>query len=271
MNLLQHPVPADPGTGWPGCARRFDDWAASYDLSPLQTMLYGPVHDAVLRYARQHVRHPGMILDVGCGTGRLSARLASAYDQARVVGIDASTQMIHYAATTTVPRRSRFAASLAERLPLADAVFDLVVVTLSVSHWRDRAGGLAQISRVMAPDGTLVAAGPSSAWPSSARPFRPVTRRTRRGTPWLPGELPALIAACGLQVERVEPIPSVATIADAVMVAARTTPVRQPPGRCGAEPRPFGPYRLRDRNRVRWPEDPAGRSRVARFSTCLGQ
>ena len=180
-------------------------------------MLYGPVHDAVLRYARQHVRHPGMILDVGCGTGRLSARLASAYDQARVVGIDASTGMIQNAATTTVPRRSRFAAAMAERLPFADAVFDLVVVTLSVAHWRDSAAGLAQISRVMAPDGTLVAAGPSA-----ARPFPPMTRRARRSTPWLPGELPALIAACGLQVERVEPIPSVAAIADTVMVAART-------------------------------------------------
>jgi len=188
MNLLRDPVPASSGTCCPGFTRRFDDWAASYDLSPLQAVLYGPVHDAVVRYARQHVRHPGMILDVGCGTGRLSARLASAYDQARVVGIDASTQMIQNAATTTVPRRSRFAAAMAERLPLADAVFDLVVVTLSVSHWRDRAGGLAQISRVMAPEGTLV--------------------------------------------------------------AARTTPVGQPPGRCGAEPRPFGPYRLRDRNRA---------------------
>ena len=69
-------------------------------------------------------------------------------------------------------------------------------------------------------------------------------------TPWLPGELPALIAASGLQVERVEPIPSVATIADTVMVAARTTPVRQPPGQRGAEPRPFGPYLVRDRNRA---------------------
>ena len=244
MNLLPDHAPAGLDT-YPGYARRFDDWAASYDLSPLQTVLYGPVHDAVLRYARQHVRHPGMILDVGCGTGRLSARLASAYDQARVVGIDASTGMIQNAATTTVPRRSRFAAAMAERLPFADAVFDLVVVTLSVSHWRDSAAGLAQISRVMAPDGTLVAAGPSA-----ARPFPPMTRRARRSTPWLPGELPALIAASGLQVERVEPIPSVATIADTVMVAARTTPVRQPPGRCGAEPRPFGPYLVRDRNRA---------------------
>ena len=84
MNLLPDHAPAGPGTCCPGYARRFDDWAASYDLSPLQTVLYGPVHDMVLRYARQHVRHPGMILDVGCGTGRLSARLASAYDQARL-------------------------------------------------------------------------------------------------------------------------------------------------------------------------------------------
>ena len=67
-----------------------------------------------------------------------------------MVGIDASTGMIQNAATTTGPRRSRFAAAMAERLPFADAVFDLVVVTLSVAHWRDRAAGLAQISRVMA-------------------------------------------------------------------------------------------------------------------------
>jgi SAM-dependent methyltransferase len=147
MNLLPDHAPAGPGT-CPGYARRFDDWAASYDLSSLQTVLYGPVHDAVLRYAREHVRHPGIILDAGCGTGRLSARLA--------------------------------------------------------------------------PDGTLVAAGPSA-----ARPFSPMTRRARRSTPWLSGELPALIAACGLQVERVERIPSVAAIADTVMVVARTTPVRR--------------------------------------------
>lgn len=154
MNPLGDRVPAGPGTGCRESARRFDGWAASYDRSPLQTVPYGPVHDVVLRYARQHVPHPGMILDVGCGTGRLSARLASAYDQARVVGIDASTGMIQNAAITTVPRRSRFAAAMAERLPFADAVFDLVVATPSVSHCGDRAAGMAQISRVMAPGGT---------------------------------------------------------------------------------------------------------------------
>ena len=42
MNLLRDRVPARPGTGCPGYARRFDGWAASYDCSPLQTVLYGP-------------------------------------------------------------------------------------------------------------------------------------------------------------------------------------------------------------------------------------
>jgi len=73
MNPLRDRVPAGQGTDRREYVRRFDGWAASYDRSPL------------------HVPHPGMILDVGCGTGCLSARLASAYDQARVAGIDAST------------------------------------------------------------------------------------------------------------------------------------------------------------------------------------
>ena len=78
---------------------RFDRWAASYELSQLQTVLYGRVHDAVLRYARRHVPDPGTILDVGCGTGRLPARLVSSYGRAHVVGIDASAGMIRQAVT----------------------------------------------------------------------------------------------------------------------------------------------------------------------------
>jgi ubiquinone/menaquinone biosynthesis C-methylase UbiE len=77
--------------------------------------------------------------------------------------------MIRNAVTAPVRRRGRFAAAAAEQLPFADAVFDLVVVTLSLSHWRDRAAGLREIARVMAPGATLVAAdvGPR-------RSFRPM-------------------------------------------------------------------------------------------------
>jgi ubiquinone/menaquinone biosynthesis C-methylase UbiE len=150
MNLPRDSVSAGISIGRPEPDHRFDHWAASYELSQLQTVLYGPVHDAALRYARQHVPHPGAILDVGCGTGRLPARLASAYRQAHVAGVDASAAMIRNAVTAPAPHRARLAAALAEQLPFADAAFDLVVATLSVSHWSDKAAGLAELSRVMA-------------------------------------------------------------------------------------------------------------------------
>ena len=216
MNLLRDHIPASSGSCCPGFTRRFDDWAASYDRSPLQAVLYGPVHDAVLRYARQHVQHPARILDVGCGTGRLPARLASGYQYARVVGVDASTEMIKNAEAPRVPHRAHFAAAVAEALPFADAVFDLVVVTLSVSHWSDEAAGLAEIGRVMAPGATLVAAEVCQ-----ARPVHPNIARARRRKPRLPTGLPSLIAAGGFRVEYVAPIRSVAVVTGAALVAAQ--------------------------------------------------
>jgi ubiquinone/menaquinone biosynthesis C-methylase UbiE len=222
VELPRDGVSAGAGTKHPESVLRFDRWAATYDLSQLQTVLYGRVHDAVLRYARRRVPDPGAILDVGCGTGRLPARLVSAYGRAHVVGLDTSEGMIRKAATAPVLRRTGFAVSAAEQLPFADAIFDLVVATLSVSHWRDKATGLAQISRVMAPDALLVVADVCP-----ARSFQPVTGWARPGRSRLPDELPALISASGLRVEHVEPIRSVASITDAALVAARTSRRRQ--------------------------------------------
>jgi ubiquinone/menaquinone biosynthesis C-methylase UbiE len=221
---------AGSGLGYPASVRRFDDWAATYDRSQLQAVLYGPVHDAVLRYARQQVQHPGRILDVGCGTGRLSARLVSGYRHARVVGVDASTRMIRYAGATAAPYRAHFAAAAAEQLPFADAAFGLVVVTLSVAHWCDQTAGLAEIGRVMAPGATLVAADVTPGWR-----LQPPTAWARHRKSWLRRGLPSLIAGSGFRVECVEPIRAVAHIADAALVAARTS--TGSPGRSRALPR----------------------------------
>ena len=121
---------------------------------------------------------------------------------------------------------ARFAASAAGQLPFGDTVFDLVAATLSVSHWSYKAAGLAEISRVMTPDAALVVADVYSAWLS-----QPAIRLTRRGKSRPRDDLPALVAAAGLRVEHTEPIRSVASIADAVLVAARTPGCA---GRCPA-------------------------------------
>jgi ubiquinone/menaquinone biosynthesis C-methylase UbiE len=210
----------ETGVACPGRVHTFDRWAASYDLSQLQTALYGPVHDAVLRYARQHVLRPARILDVGCGTGRLLTRIASLYRQAHVVGVDASSEMIKNATVTAVTapavRPARFASAAAGQLPFADGLFDLAVVTLSVSHWGDKAAGLAEMSRVMAPDATLVAA---DVLPAPLSHYMTIQGRRRKLAP--SHELPSLIAASGLRVEHVEPIGSVTLVANAVLIAAQ--------------------------------------------------
>lgn len=74
------------------------------------------------------------------------------------MGVDASTEMIKNAVAAPDIHPLRYACAVAEHLPFADAVFDLVVVTLSVSHWLGKTAGLAEISRVMAPGATLIAA-----------------------------------------------------------------------------------------------------------------
>jgi SAM-dependent methyltransferase len=77
----------------------------------------------------------------------------------------------------------------AGQLPFGDAVFDLVVATLSVSHWSDKAAGLAEISRVMTPDATLVVADVYSSWLSAVRSGRPGAASPGRVTscrPWSP-------------------------------------------------------------------------------------
>jgi hypothetical protein len=79
------------------------------------------------------------------------------------------------------------------------------------------AAALAELSRVMTPDAILVVADVYPAWKS-----QPAIGLTRRGRTRSHDELPALVAAGGLRVEHTEPIRSVASVAGAVLVAART-------------------------------------------------
>jgi SAM-dependent methyltransferase len=174
-----------------------------------------------------------------------------------VVGVDASTGMIKKARPVPAVPCPCFMPAVAERLPFADVVFDLVMITLSLSHWRDQAAGLAEVSRVMVPSATLLAADVLP-----ARPPRSIRARARRRGPGLSSRLPELITASGLRVRHVEPIRSVVIVANATLIAAEKPrlrkessageAVRQPlapiagPGQIPARPRPLADN---DRNR----------------------
>jgi len=99
------------------------------------------------------------VLDVGCGTGRLLRAARPCYPAAELVGVDLARQMVATAiAVTPSGLRIRYVQARAERLPFPDARFDLVFATLSLRHWADSPVGMAEVARVLRPNGMVVVA-----------------------------------------------------------------------------------------------------------------
>jgi SAM-dependent methyltransferase len=91
------------------------------------------------------------ILDLGCGDGQLTQRIAAT--GADVLGVDASADMVRAA------RERGVVADLgdAQQLPYADQTFDAVFSNAAL-HWvRDQDAMIAQIDRVLKPGGRFVA------------------------------------------------------------------------------------------------------------------
>ncbi len=99
---------------------------------------------------------PSRILDAGCGTGYGTRALARRYRAAQVIGLDVATAMAARARRKAGwLARSRFLSADAERLPFADASFDLVLSNLML-QWVDPAAAFAEFVRVLRPEGLLV-------------------------------------------------------------------------------------------------------------------
>lgn len=169
----------------------FSSVSRLYDFPPLQAWVYRPTQDAVVNVLLD--RLPERVLDVGCGTGQLTARIADELRPQEVVGCDASAGMLARA-------RERSAAvtwveGSAEELPFADDSFDAVVTT-EAFHWFDQPRALADFRRVLGDDGVLVIGvmTPSSAMSAKAWSFLGAAH-----WPTL-DQLPELIEAAGFRV-----------------------------------------------------------------------
>jgi SAM-dependent methyltransferase len=91
------------------------------------------------------------VLDIGCGTGRLSVALA-ARAHAKVWGVDASPAML--AVAKEKAQGVAFKHARAESLPFKDGWFERAVLWL-VIHLVDRRAGLAEARRVVGDDGRV--------------------------------------------------------------------------------------------------------------------
>lgn len=113
------------------------------------------------------------VLDVASGEGYGSALLAAVAGS--VVGVDVDPAAIEHARATYAGRSNlRFDAGSAAALPLPDASVDVVVSFETIEHLpRElQAPMLAEIARVLVPEGILVLSAPNPVEYSDARDYR---------------------------------------------------------------------------------------------------
>jgi SAM-dependent methyltransferase len=96
---------------------------------------------------------PSRVLDVGCGQGELTQRIATELG-AKVVAVDQSPRMVELTLERGVDARL----GDVQALDLPDGSFDCVVAAWMLFHVADLDRGLAEIARVLRSRGRLVAA-----------------------------------------------------------------------------------------------------------------
>lgn len=140
------------GEGWEG----WDVYAPFYDWENAQTL----GRRDVPFWRRLALTAPGRVLELGCGTGRVSKPLSKA--GVDLVGVDRSAEMLaRFTRQRTKPptRQRRAVRADIRHLPFADRSFSMVIapygVLQSLTRDRDLADALAAAARVLPAGGTF--------------------------------------------------------------------------------------------------------------------
>jgi ubiquinone/menaquinone biosynthesis C-methylase UbiE len=126
-----------------------------------------------------------LVLDVATGTGRLPwALLQNGLFRGLVIGVDLSRHMLAIADAKTDTERVRFARCPAEKLPFADASFDVVTCLEALEFMSDPRKALGEMARVLKPNGVLLTTNR-------------LTGHWLKGRKWTAGECMVILESCG--------------------------------------------------------------------------
>ena len=132
--------------------RTFDQQAATYD-----TAIQGSHARALYPHLLAELsRTKGdRLLDLGCGTGALTAQVLEQDPRRQVAGLDLSEGMLARA-RASLGDRAVLVQGDSEHLPFPDGSFDVVYCCDSFHHYPDPAAVLAEVGRVLAPGGVFL-------------------------------------------------------------------------------------------------------------------
>lgn len=210
-----------PGAGAAGAP------AGSYDPAAMPGGLDGEVarleHQAALAWPEERrllaelglggPALPGRVLELGCGPGSFTARLAELVPADRLTGVDHDPALLARA-RARVPGAS-FGEGSATALPFPDASFDAAVTRLVLQHLPDPAAAVAELARVVRPGGLVAAIDVDGGLWGVAEPFSPElaaaqgkvwrAQRGRGGDRMIGRRLYRLLAGAGLQQVALRP------------------------------------------------------------------
>jgi len=129
----------------------------SYDQHTAR--IFAGLHRKVVEDVAAAAPDGGVVLDAGCGSGRLAVLIARRRPDLQVRGVDLEQGMVTVAARRAahenLESRVTFTAADLADLPLPDNSVDLIVSTASMHHWADVRAVVASLDRVLCPGGEL--------------------------------------------------------------------------------------------------------------------
>jgi SAM-dependent methyltransferase len=147
--------------------------------------------------ARAGIRRGGVVIDVGCGTGRALPALRQAVGpHGSVIAADLTPAMLAKACAQATAARAALVLADARTLPFADASADALFAAGLINHLPDPEAGLGELARVTRTGGLLVLFHPSGRAALAARHGRTLTR----DEPLSAGPLTRLTLSTGWQL-----------------------------------------------------------------------
>ncbi len=133
--------------------REFNEWAAAGRGDEMESH-HSDITEQTL--ALMDIQPSDRILDLGCGTGWASRRMARIATTGEVVGLDVADEMLRRAEqASSAFRNVRYAWGSAENIPEADNAFNKILSVESFYYYADQGKALDELRRVMSPGAKL--------------------------------------------------------------------------------------------------------------------
>ena len=153
-----------------------------------------------------NIRSGQRILDLGCGTGTLSIMTKKAHPDSEVIGLDGDPQVLEIARRKAKETGAsiQFDEGMAYQLPYPDGSFDRVLSSMVFHHLatQDKERTLAEIYRVLKPDGELHLADFGEPQGFYARSVSSLMRRFERVDDNINGRLPEMFVKAKFSVAK---------------------------------------------------------------------